>query len=131
MTFILSRFSTWYVVLAILCSVSACKLQNASKQGESILDSIPVYEGAEFLDESRTTYPDSTPSILRTYRSNIAKDQLMEYYQTALTTQGWQVESHDQSNPDAPSELLAEKDGWRISVLVYGSGQFILRVFLN
>lgn len=131
MNLIPSFLSKWCVILAILFSINACRLLNVDQRGQATLNTVPIYEGAEFLQESRTTYPDSTPSIIRVYQSDASEEQLLEYYQTILADQGWNVQVWDNRELKVPSEIVAEKDDWRISILIYSSGKFILQVFLG
>jgi len=119
------------IVFASLTSMMACLFINVEDQGKAILDAIPVYEGATLSEESQTTYPDSSPSIIREYQSSATPETLMEYYKNALTKQGWEIQTWDKTDPQIPKEILAEKDGWRISILIYSTGQFTFRVFLN
>ena len=119
------------ILITIPVITIACLFVNVEEKGKAILDSIPIYEGAKLLGESRTTYPDSTPSVIREYQSQVPADELMAYYQSTLTEQEWSLQVWDTSDPYVPREILAQKDGWRVSILVYSTGKFTLRVFLN
>jgi len=119
------------IVFASLTSMMACLFVNVEDQGKAILDAIPVYEDATLSGESRTTYPDSDPSIIRDYDSNASADELITYYQSVLTEQGWELQVWNTSDPYVPKQILAQKDGWQVSVLIYSTGKFTLRFFLN
>lgn len=120
-----------FALITIIVFTIACLSINGDEKGKSILDSIPIYEGAKFLRESRTTYPDSFPSVIRDYESSATADELMEYYQSSLADRGWTLNVHDTSDPYVSREILAQKDSWQVSVLIYSTGKFSLCVFLN
>jgi hypothetical protein len=119
------------VVLIAFLFIIACLFGNIDDRGRAVLDSIPRHENAILLNESRTTYPDSTPSIIRTYQANATADDLLEYYQSTLTGLDWKIGTWNYEDPNAPKEILAEKNDWRVSIVIYSSGRFTIRIFLN
>lgn len=121
----------WFVFIAILIFTISCLSVNVDEKGTTILDSIPVYKGAKFIRESRTTFPDSSPSIIRDYESAASAEDLMSYYQSTLAGQGWSLKVHNTSDPYVSREILAQKDNWRVSILIYSTGKFSLCLFLN
>jgi len=103
----------WFMgLLVIVLTVSGCSRWSSSDSGEFVR-TLPVYPGADFLAEFRTTWPDDTPSRGITYETTESANQVYEFYQTAMLEKGWSL-THVVGYPQegVPWQLRYERDGW-------------------
>lgn len=126
-----SIFLISLLVLFIKLIKSSALILNSDQRGVEILNTIPVYPGAELNGEFKTSYPDSTPSVSRTYSSSGYSEDIFSYYQSAIPESGWKIiEKWDKDDPLVVKVLTIQKENWKASILIDSSGQFVLRVFL-
>lgn len=125
---------TILLVTFILIVYGVSKLNlfpNRQERAKQILNSIPIYNNSKLVNESQPGFPDGTPSIIREYESNISGDKLMEFYKSSLTEQGWVLKIYDTKDKYVPKEILANKDGWKIDILIYSSGKYLITIYLH
>ena len=117
----LPRMQWWLrLIVAIvgLFIVSSCNLGSGSAARE-LVRTLPVYPGANFLAEFRTTWPDDTPSRGITYETEDPADQVFEFYHTVMPEADWHlvyVREHPQEG--VSWQLRYERDGWWSRIVI-------------
>lgn len=120
-----------FIASFIFITTVSCLFLHSNEQGKKVIDEIPIYNDALFIGESKTTYPDSTPSISRTYQSKDNARNILTYYKSEMPNLGWAIiEIQDTDDPLVVKAIIAEKEGWTISILIGSGGSITLRVFL-
>jgi hypothetical protein len=117
--------------LAIVFGTTAC-VWISRQSPTDILNSIPVYPGAELVHETRTGWPDSSPNITRTYSVSDSAEEVLAFYESSLPENGWVIQERwGMEFDNVTKQLIFEKNGWQASVLIEPSGNFALRVYLH
>jgi hypothetical protein len=73
----------------------------------SILDQIPLHQNVTFVSEGGSGYPNSKPSVKRTYRidGGVPFSEVTDYYEIEITKLGWKMDKSHAMNIHVTSEL--------------------------
>lgn len=119
------------VMLVVILGTTACVWVSRQSPAD-ILNDIPLYPGAELVNETRTGFPDSSPNITRTYLVTGSADDVLAFYENTLPENSWVIQERwGMEFDNVTRQLIFEKNGWQASVLIEPSGNFTLRVYLH